>query len=226
MNQPRSLTRRLAIRLAAHAHRVLPEHRSEWASAISNELDHLPERASLRWAIGAVFASYVERARAFRPNTVIDMMRSFLVSCALVFGGLLLIEGSHVLTQFLLQDDALRLLQQNLPTSLLTTDAGFFVPLAMLLTIVISVPVAIVACVLANRLIRWAPSRAGTIIRATIVADAIFVAGAIVVNVLLMPGAPFHPSTILLWLIRVLFVAMPLLILLRMNRARLDATTG
>ena len=58
-------------------------------------------------------------------------MRSLLLSCALVVGALLFIEGSHVFSQFLLQDGAAQLLADNLPASILT--------------IVISTPVAVVA---------------------------------------------------------------------------------
>jgi hypothetical protein len=61
--RPESFLGRLAAhRLAAHAGRVLPQHRSEWALAMQSEIDHLPSsRAALRWALGCVFASYIER---------------------------------------------------------------------------------------------------------------------------------------------------------------------
>jgi hypothetical protein len=227
MNQPRSISRRVAGRLAAHAQRVMPAHRSDWARALRSELEYLDsDAAALRWAAGAVVASYLERARSFDPTRVINTMRSLFLSSALVFGGLLFIESSHVFFQFLLQDEAVNLLVDNLPASILTTDSGVFVPLGIILTIVISAPVAVVALLLGRKLIHSAPARARKVIGATIVSDAVFVAGAILINYLLLPDAGFQLSTVVLWLIRVLFVALPLLILLRMNRTRLDAATG
>lgn len=227
MNGSLSVTRRLALRLVAHAGRVLPDHRSDWAHAMARELAHLPDdTAALRWAFGAVSASYVERIKAFHSGKAIDMTRSFLLSAALACAGLLVIEGSHVLSQYLLQDRTVQLLLESLPASFLTTDAGLFVPLGILLTIVISAPLAVIAFVLGRNLIRWAPTRARAVIKATIAMDAAFLAGAILYNVLLGPNLPFSASTTVLWLIRVLFVAVPLLIVLLVYRQRLDEATA
>jgi hypothetical protein len=65
MTDGRSGFRQIAMRLTAHAQRMLPPARAEWANAIRNEIDHIPGgRAALVWALGCVFASYRERMRA------------------------------------------------------------------------------------------------------------------------------------------------------------------
>jgi hypothetical protein len=57
-----TLSRRIAARLAAHAARVLPSGRAEWARAMRSEIEHLPMGPeALRWAFGCVVASYTER---------------------------------------------------------------------------------------------------------------------------------------------------------------------
>jgi hypothetical protein len=62
MKRTASLAQLLAHRLAAHAGRVLPGHRGDWARAMRSEIDHLPSsRAALWWALGCVLASYTER---------------------------------------------------------------------------------------------------------------------------------------------------------------------
>src|SRR6185437_14767081 len=54
--------RRLARHLVAHAEKVLSPIRPTWAGVLKSELDHVPEdRGALRWAIGCVWASYMER---------------------------------------------------------------------------------------------------------------------------------------------------------------------
>ena len=65
MTHRRSGFRRIAIRLTAHAQRVLPRTGADWAKAMGNEIAHIPSgRAALAWALGCVFASYRERMRA------------------------------------------------------------------------------------------------------------------------------------------------------------------
>lgn len=60
-----SMMRRIATKLAAHAAKILPDHRSEWAQAITNEIEHLPDdRAALRWSLGCLLAGYKERMHA------------------------------------------------------------------------------------------------------------------------------------------------------------------
>lgn len=63
------MIRRFATRLVAHAARVLG--RSSWGEAMKSELAHIDgDFEALRWAIGCVIASYVERTR------VMDLLRT------------------------------------------------------------------------------------------------------------------------------------------------------
>lgn len=216
----RSRLRRLARRLIRHAGLILPGHRSDWARAMTHEVEHIgDDREALRWAAGSVFASYRERG---------FMTRGFFVSGALVLAALLLIEGSHIVLQRLTQDRIVQFAIESLPRSLVTTDSGSLVPLSVMLVVAVSLPLAVIAGVLGGKLVRWSPARARGVIKATIVLDAAFLATIILLNTVTGPEVPFAASTALLWLIRVLFVAVPLLIALRANRERpgVDAATG
>ena len=68
MNAVPDRWRRLAVRLAQHAARIMPGARSPWADAMRRELDYIKDDpAALRWALGCILASY--RARlAHRPS--------------------------------------------------------------------------------------------------------------------------------------------------------------
>ena len=60
-----TLLRRFAFALMAHASRILPPARAPWAEAMKQELDHIEgDLEAVRWAVGCVFASYVERSKA------------------------------------------------------------------------------------------------------------------------------------------------------------------
>jgi hypothetical protein len=62
MKDRTTIYQRIAARLAAHAARILPSGRAEWARAMQSEVEHLPTGAeALRWALGCVVASYTER---------------------------------------------------------------------------------------------------------------------------------------------------------------------
>ena len=62
MKHKNSRTRRLAKLLVKHANNVLPPERGNWAQAMRNEIDHLPDdKSALKWAIGCIYTSYVER---------------------------------------------------------------------------------------------------------------------------------------------------------------------
>ncbi len=54
-----------------HTANVLPKSRSDWAQAMTNELEHVEgDFAALRWATGCVLASYIERGgRKMDPET-------------------------------------------------------------------------------------------------------------------------------------------------------------
>ena len=57
------MKRRFARALAQHAVSVMPESRRFWAAGMANEMEHIEETgAALKWALGAVFASYLELA--------------------------------------------------------------------------------------------------------------------------------------------------------------------
>jgi len=59
MNTVPGRWRRLAVKLARHAARVLPGAPSPWADAMRCELDYIgDDPAALRWALGCVLASY------------------------------------------------------------------------------------------------------------------------------------------------------------------------
>jgi len=56
------MRRRLAERLMRHAAAVMPEERREWAAAMAAEMAALPDEGeALAWALGCVWASYLER---------------------------------------------------------------------------------------------------------------------------------------------------------------------
>jgi hypothetical protein len=214
-----SATRRLAVRLVRHAGRVLPGQRADFARAMAHEVEHLPDDgAALRWAAGTVVASYFERCRD------IDALRSFMLSALLVGAGLLVIEGAHLLLQYLLQDRIGHLLLESIPASYPMTASGSYARFSILLTLILFAPLTAVAYVLARNLIRWVPQRARPVIKATILMDAAFVASAILINVLFAPDTPVSASTSLLWLIRVLLVTLPMVLLLRSQHRRLDLT--
>jgi hypothetical protein len=70
--------RRLALALMAHAARILPPARSEWARAMQHEISHIPrDLDALSWAVGCVLASYVER------STIMNVLHAWYVRAAL-----------------------------------------------------------------------------------------------------------------------------------------------
>jgi hypothetical protein len=63
----------------AHAARVFPSARSQWAEAMRHEIHHIENDVeALKWASGCVLASYVERSR------VMSAMNSGLVRAVLI----------------------------------------------------------------------------------------------------------------------------------------------
>jgi hypothetical protein len=59
-----SIPRRMAVALMEHAAHVLPAARSPWEEAMQHELHHIEgDLEALTWAVGCVFASYVERSK-------------------------------------------------------------------------------------------------------------------------------------------------------------------
>jgi hypothetical protein len=233
MKHTRSIARRLALRLVAHASRILPRHRTNWAQAMNREIEHLPDDfAALRWAAGAVSASYLERVVSFTTVREGHTMKNFSISAALVFACVVAIEMSQILFQGAFQGILMQWFRDSLPTALVMTPDGSFAPLGMVLIVAISLPLAIIAYVLGRYLIRRIPARARIVIKLTIVTHALVLAAAIMVSLMiaqssldpaLQPDPTVTVSLAVLWLIRVLFITVPLLLVLYVQRERLDA---
>lgn len=97
MNEPLTISQRIARRITAHACRGLESERSDWARAMRNELDYIPPGlAAILWSLGCLFASYTEGthmikignirdARISRVALTLEMLFCFLLPC----GGLL-----------------------------------------------------------------------------------------------------------------------------------------
>jgi hypothetical protein len=67
--------RRVALGLAQHALRVMPQSRRFWAAGMANEVEHIEESgAALRWALGAVFAAYLELATSIFGATPVRIL--------------------------------------------------------------------------------------------------------------------------------------------------------
>jgi hypothetical protein len=61
--------RSLAVKLAQHAARMMPDTGSPWAEAMRREIDHIADDSeAARWAIGCLLASY--RARLLQRTAV------------------------------------------------------------------------------------------------------------------------------------------------------------
>lgn len=70
MTGRRSIERRIAAGLIAHAAKRLPDDRSVWATAMANEFEHLPDdQSALGWSIGCLFSSYRERIRVMNNQS-------------------------------------------------------------------------------------------------------------------------------------------------------------
>jgi|TARA_B100000315_G_scaffold259219_1_gene314312 hypothetical protein len=87
----------MAKLLVTHAGNILPPEREVWAQAMSNEIDHLPDsKSALRWAIGCVYTSYIERMtnmnmgnlRVSRAVLTVEMLMCFGILCMFFFGKL------------------------------------------------------------------------------------------------------------------------------------------
>lgn len=91
MSETATLSRHIARRLAAHASNVMHKKRADWAQAMRNELEYVPQGfGAIRWSIGCLFASYKERAmvmeigsikttRISRVVLTLEMLLCFLV---------------------------------------------------------------------------------------------------------------------------------------------------
>jgi len=71
MKSPQPLIRATANRIARLAQTLFPHHRSDWAKALANELQHVPsDMDALRWATGALFTAICERMRIMKSGTL------------------------------------------------------------------------------------------------------------------------------------------------------------
>ena len=69
MKNTESWLRIFAKRLVIHAVKVLPTDRSEWAQAMSCEIDHLSDdRNAVGWALGCLLACYIERMTVMKTG--------------------------------------------------------------------------------------------------------------------------------------------------------------
>ena len=92
MSDRAAATRRIARRLTSFAAHVLPPQRADWAQAMMNELEHIPDDDSaLRWAIGCLFSSFIARARFMTLEGI--SMRQAIVILSLSVVGLLAVYG-------------------------------------------------------------------------------------------------------------------------------------
>jgi hypothetical protein len=87
MISPARLSKHVARGLMKHAVRVSPQERAEWAQAMATELEYLPpDLQAVRWALGCVSASYIERMNPMlrslaalpRPVLAMEMLICFL----------------------------------------------------------------------------------------------------------------------------------------------------
>lgn len=66
-----SLVRAMAIRIAGCAQPLFPQHRSDWAKALANEVQHVSgDMDALRWATGALLTAFRERIRFMKSGTL------------------------------------------------------------------------------------------------------------------------------------------------------------
>jgi hypothetical protein len=69
MTMTANIARRIAAMLVDRAARWLPARRSEWGDAMREELRHVKsDRHALEWALGCVFASFIERVHAMNDS--------------------------------------------------------------------------------------------------------------------------------------------------------------
>jgi hypothetical protein len=105
MNNRRSVVRDFAVRLAAHAEKILPRSRADWANAMRNEVHYISgNHAALKWALGCLFVSYRERMRTMIDSNprisrwvlVLEMLFCFApltLLCLATFANLGRMEG-------------------------------------------------------------------------------------------------------------------------------------
>lgn len=87
MKPRKSSTWRMAKLLVKHAGNILPPERENWAQAMCNEIDHLPDsRSALGWAIGCMFTCYKERMTRVNTGSLRISRAVFGMEMLLCFG--------------------------------------------------------------------------------------------------------------------------------------------
>lgn len=87
VSRGRPVVRSLAMQLVAHAQKVLPRNRADWARAMHHEVEHISgDPVALAWALGCVVASYMERAKTMISSDarVSRWVLSFEMLCCFV----------------------------------------------------------------------------------------------------------------------------------------------
>lgn len=87
MSERQPVLRSLAMHLVAHAQKVLPRNRADWARAMRHEVEHISgDPVALAWALGCVAASYMERAKTMISSDarVSRWVLSFEMLCCFV----------------------------------------------------------------------------------------------------------------------------------------------
>ncbi len=146
MSHPASSSRRIARRLTSLAAHVLPHKRADWAQAMVNELEHIPDdHPALRWAIGCLITSFFARATLMiveniSMRQVIAILLLSVVGLLLVYGGLVAAEAVSVTPLALF----------------LGNDVG--VPGTLIRIVVLLVTAAPIAYLTGYGLTRWVPA--------------------------------------------------------------------
>jgi len=82
-----SMEKRLASRLVRHAAIVLPHSLARWGTAMQHEIEHIqPDRDALRWALGCVSTSYIQRLASLNVVQVLAfrwLLALFIASWAI-----------------------------------------------------------------------------------------------------------------------------------------------
>ena len=94
----RSFIQRLARILVVHAVAVLQKKRSDWARAMRNEFEYVPEGfTALSWSVGCLYVSYTERVRIMEIGSLkttrvsrvvltLEMLLCFMMPTASLIG--------------------------------------------------------------------------------------------------------------------------------------------
>ena len=152
MSESGTSTRRIARRLTSFAAHVLPHKRADWAQAMVNELEHIPDdHSALRWAIGCLFTSVIARAKLMVLKSI--SIRQAIAISLLSVMGLLVVYGALVAAEALSVTPLILFLGN---------DVG--VPGTLLRIAILSLTAFPIAYLTGYGLRRWAPALCGRIV--------------------------------------------------------------